>query len=221
MSWVGPYYKCGICGGEIGRWPMLNLLRQEILDWRHKTVPPGTAPHRAVLGTLAHAPVVPPPTRARPASGSVEHDKIVPPDPIVAARPAPLEEIPGPAVRLIKKASDHGWASRAVYMHGPLMTSTWKFSRMVEDVVVQLHRDGHRLVACWQTKAGEDDWSFDQAWSLTHFSDPLSSPELTAAVTAPRMICGDCDEPLAMHVTLDNLGPICFDTWDADRRRQT
>jgi len=186
---------------------MTNLLRQEVLDWRHRTVPEGVTEHRAVLGTPAHMPVVPEPTKPK-----VEHDEVVLPDPapapIVPARLARPEELAGPAVRLIKKAADHGWATRAVYMHGPLMTAAWKFSRMVEDVVVQLHRDGHRLVACWQTKAGEDDWSFDQGWSVGHWIDPLSSPELNKAIARPRMICPHCAEPPELHVLLEE-GLVC------------
>ena len=215
MTWVPPFFTCGECGGEIGRWPMFNLLKQEILDWRHKTVPEDVTEHRAVLGTPAHRPRIP--ISGDQAKVDIKAEPV--PKPYIPARPATPEEMPGPAVRLTKKAADHGWECRAVYMAGPLMTASWQFSRMVESVVVQLKRDGVRLVAAWQTRYGEADWSFDLAYELDRTARPLSSPELNAAVKFPRIFCEDCGEPPALHVRLDNGDLICHHSWQAERRR--
>lgn len=232
MSWVPPFFTCGECGGEIGRWPMKNMLKQDILDWRHRTVPTGVTEHRAVLGT--------PVPLAEVKLASTEPDEEVEPDvapePIVPARPAMRKELPASALRLDSKAAANGWTVQAFYMHGPLMTAAWKFNRMVESVVLWLDRDGHRLVASWQndtpgvrgwTASGWpgvpfvpslSPWSFNLGYSLTHTADPVGSPELNKLVTAPRAVCESCGEPPALHV--DNGGPICHAEWQENRTKE-
>lgn len=229
MSFVPPVFTCGECGGDIARWPMKNLLRQDILDWRHVNVPEGTAPHRAVLGTpVPRVELVGYRCSQEPHPGvefygngggcaecgfKPDDAPDAVPDPIVPARPALHDDLPGSAVRLDKKGAANGWTVQAWYMHGPLMDARWKFSRMVESVVLWLDRDGHRLVAVWRTE-NDGSWKFDQAWSLTHWADPLSSPELNAAVIAPRALCESCGEPPALHVST-KWGPVCHPEWKA------
>lgn len=230
MSWVPPFFTCGECGGEIGRWPMKNLLKQDILDWRHRTVPDGATPHRAVLGTpvpiaeLLEAETVP--------SEAQESQTI--PAPEVPARPAMREELPASALSLDRAAGENGWRVEAWYMRGPLMDARWKFSRMVSSLILRMDRDGHRLVASWQADVDPlahpgwtakqwpgvpfvtsyNPWSFDEAWSLTRTVEALSSPELKKAVNTPRMICETCGEPPALHL-LTATGLMCHAKWVA------
>ena len=212
MSWVEPFFTCGECGGEIGRWPMLNLLKQEILDWRHRTVPDAwqDTPHRAVLGTpvplaeLKLAPLNPEPE----VEGSLEPDSVPPSEiPVVSVETAGQVDGPGAAVSLELKGKENDWRVRTYFMRGPLMDARWKFNRTVSSIVVHLDRDGHRLVATWTTKT-DGAWVFDQAWSLGHFVERMTSIELRAAVGRPRMICATCSEPPALHVST-NTGPVC------------
>lgn len=217
MSWVEPFFSCGECGGEIGRWPMVNMLRQEILDWRHRSVPAGTAPHRAVLGT--------PGPKAREIRSAEklgldqdDDEEIQLPDPVpppeVPARPALAGDLPSSATSLDKLAQAHDWAVEAWFMRGTRMDARWKAGRVVSSVVLRLHRDGHRLVACWQTDSKEA-WKFDEAYSLTHYIVSIGSPELRRLVQAPRAICEDCQEPPALHVSTPT-GPVCFNERPAE-----
>ncbi len=208
MSWVDPEFTCGECGGTIARWPMKNMLKQDILDWRHKTVPAGVTEHRAVLGTPVPIQAVIAPTET-PVELDVPVDA---PSPITPARPAMREELPASALRLDKKAEENGWIVQAFYMAGPLMDARWRFNRWVQSVVLWLDRDGHRLVASWQAKwdpVEVPEYKFEQAYSLTHDVQPLTSPELNAAVVVPRAICESCGEPPALHVRT-STGPVCY-----------
>jgi hypothetical protein len=192
--WVPPFFTCGQCGGEAGRWPVVNLLRQEILDWRHREIPPGAEPHRVILGTPAnHVRLHRPPEEA-----DAPVQEVAPP-PDVPARPAVRDELPTAALRVDSLAAANGWEVEAWYMRGPLMSARWEFSRTVESVVLRMRRDGHGLVATWQADS-KLAWQFDGAWSLGHFIEPLSS--------AARMICETCHEPPALHVST-NTGPVC------------
>lgn len=205
MSWVPPEFECGECGGTIARWPFVNMLHQEILDWRHKTIPEGTQPHRAVLGT----PV--PIAAVLPATEQVEEEQAAPdptPPPLVRARPALRADLPHMAQLLDAKAQKNGWTVEAWYMKGPLMTAGWKFSRMVESVVLRLERDGHRMVASWQTKADQNEWKFDEGWNLHPWAETISSPEIGRAIATPRQVCESCGEPPALHVSTDT-GLVC------------
>ena len=216
MSWIPPFFTCGLCGGELGRWPSVNLLKQEVALWRHRTVGEGWGEHQAVLGTPAHTPDI----RDVPKKGSQRDTELdgpeTPPDPIVPARPALAGDLPTSAARLDKKAAENGWSVEAWYMVGPLMNAQWKFSRWVQSVVLRLERDGHRLVASWQAPYddGEPVYKFDEAYSLTHYVDPIGSPELNRFVTTPRALCESCDEPPALHISTAT-GPVCHAEWVA------
>lgn len=210
-----PTFKCGECGHPIARWPMLNLLRQRILDWRHIDPPAGLSPHRAVLGT---------PVPIRDVLGAVGGtDEVVEttpsvPAPEVPARPALAGDLPNAAVSIDRLAANHGWEVEAWYMRGPLMNAYWKFNRTVSTVVLRMRRDGHGLVATWQTKnwpgipfdLDYGEWAFEDAWSLTRYVEPVSSPQLRKIISHPRMICEDCDQTLTLH-TLVPGGYVCHD----------
>lgn len=231
--WVPPFFDCGECGGTIGRWPLVNLLRQSTLDWRHVEVPPGVAPHRAVLGTPVLAVRIP---GAEPEELADGDDEVVEPDecppPEVPARPAGPGELPAGAASIAKLGRDNGWTVETWYMRGTRMSARWKALGVVSNAVVRMVRDGHRLVACWQTRPGLDPavrwsgkdwpgppyvesfnpWKFDEAYSLTHQADPIGSPELRKLIAAPRMVCEECGETLALHHSTPD-GPVCHTAW--------
>lgn len=189
--WVEPFFTCGECGGEIGRWPMRNLLKQDILDWRHRTVPDGIAPHRAVLGTPVPLAVI---VLATPAETPDEPEAEPYPAPEVPARPALAADLPSAAAALDKLADQHGWTVEAWYMRGTRMDSRGKPTRVVSSVVLRMHRDGHRLVAVWE------EGKFDTGYNLTHYAEMIGSAALKELIRFPRMICEDCKEPPALHV---------------------
>lgn len=223
MSWVGPEFQCGECGGTIARWPIKNMLRQDTLDWKHVTVPPGVTAHRAILGTPVRdvhlAPVAP---QAEAESSDDDEDAVVPdpvPPPEVPARPAMREEMPSAAKSIDLLADANGWRVEAWYMRGTRMNARWQATRVVADVVLRMERDRHRLVASWQTKPWRgvpftefSEWAFETAFSLTHHSAEISSTELRRLIQAPRMICEECGETFALHPLVDGQ-PVCFTDW--------
>lgn len=200
---VLPFFTCGECGGQIARWPMLNLLKQEILDWRHVDVPRGVAPHRAVLGTP-----VPPRVLKTDLVDDREDDVVEVPPPEVPARPALAGDLPIGATRLDKLAQEYGWTVEAWFMRGTRMDARWRPSRVVSSVVLRMWRDGHRLIATWETDS-QDAWKFDEGYSITRAIEPIGSPELRRLIQVPRSICESCHEPPALHVST-NTGPVCF-----------
>ena len=248
MSWVPPFFTCGECGGRIGRWPFTNLLRQEVLDWRHIEVPPymldggATVPHRAVLGTPVREVHLAPAEPQELTDGADDDDEAVDPDvcplPEVPARRAEPHELPAGAAAIAKLATENGWTVETWYMRGTRMSARWKALGVVADVVIRARRDGHRLVACWQTRPGDaqapiwaardwpgppyapsyNPWKFDEAYSLTHTAEPIGSPELRRLIAAPRMVCENCREPPAMH-HLTDTGSICHSNRATEQRR--
>ena len=236
--WVPPFFACGECGGTIGRWPIINMIKQKTWDWRHVSVPPGVGPHRAILGTPVHEVRIPgaaPEELAEPADDAeppVDPDVCPPPE--VIARLATPTELPPGAVSVQKLAIENGWAVQAWYMRGTRMSARWKVIGVVSNAVLRLHRDGHRLVACWQTKPGTDPqvrwtgkdwpgvpfvesfnpWKFDEAYSLTREAHAIGSPELRQIISAPRMICEECGETRALH-HLTDTGHVCHSDWVA------
>lgn len=212
---------------------MLNLLKQEILDWRHRTVPPGVSEHRAVLGTKAHTPRIP--RTAEKLSLPVDHadedgSAWVPtpaPPPEMPARPALRDDLPSPSVSILKAAEENGWTADAWIMRGTLMDVRWKPNRVITSVVVRAHRDGHRVVAVWATKPWRGvpfhefiEWEFDGAWSLGHHVEPLGGNELRAVLKYPRTRCDTCGEPVSLHVST-KAGLVCFTEWAAAQRPPT
>ena len=207
MTWHPPFFTCGECGGEIGRWPVRNLLRQDILDWRHREVPPysldggATVPHRPVLGTKAHTPRIP-----EVRTVATEGPRVAPP-PETPARPALAGDLPGPAQQTVKLAESHGWTVQAWIMRGTLMSAEWRPNRVITTVALWMDRDGHRLVSSWATRTEKEDedlqWDFEGAWSLGRFVEPLGGPALKAALRYPRAVCVDCGKVPAFHVLTD------------------
>ena len=208
--WVPPFFDCGECGSQIGRWPMTNLLGQEILDWRHRDIPPGTTPHRAVLGT-------PVPIKAvlgviAPTRDDDGDDEGIAPDPVpppeVPARPALAADLPPAAVTIDKLAQEHGWTVEAWFMRGTRIDGRGRPGRVGSTVVLRMWRDGHRLIAVWESAPG-DKWIFDTGYSLMHHSAMVGSAELKRLIKFPRLVCEDCGKPPARH-TLTPGGLVCF-----------
>lgn len=249
MTWLPPFFTCGLCGGEIGRWPMINMLKQKILDWRHIEVPARmpdgspVAPHRAVLGTPVPLAAVLAAKASPEPEPEGDDDVVVVPDacppPEVPARPAEPYEIPPSAASIAKLAEENGWYVEVWYMRGTRMSARWKALGVVSDIVVRAARDGHRVVASWQTKVGLDHevrwtardwpgtpyvesfnpWKFDDAYSLTRTADPIGSPELRKILTTPRTLCDECNEPPALH-HLTEGGYVCHPTWVAAQQKE-
>jgi hypothetical protein len=199
MSWVAPFFTCGECGGEIGRWPVRNLLRQDILDWRHRNIPEGTPEHRAVLGTKAHTPRIP----ERVVVEVQDDGSAMPaPPPEMPARPALAADLPSPAERVVRLAEQQDWTVQAWIMRGTLMDVRWKPMRVVSTVALWLDRDGHRIVVSWVTQM-DGSWEFEGAWSLGRFVEPLGGSELKRAIKHPRAVCEDCGRIPALHLLTD------------------
>lgn len=200
-SWHPPFFTCGECGGEIGRWPIRNLLRQDILDWRHRSVPESVVPHRPVLGTKAHTPRIP----ERKVVEVQEDGRAMPaPPPEMPARPALAGDLPSPATQLDRLAQQNGWEVQAWIMRGTLMDVRWIPNRVVTSVVLWLDRAGHRLVASWVTRK-DGSYEFEGAWSLGRHFTLMNNNDLRAAIKYPRATCVECGKPPALHVLTDGI----------------
>jgi hypothetical protein len=185
---------------------MADLDLDVLYDWRHRVVPEGVGPHRAVLGTpVPLADVVLAPVEPEEVDDEEEPDPV--PAPEVPAMPVSVDELPDSAARIVRLAVEHGWLTQAVYMKGPRMSARWKVLGIVESTVIRLARDGVRLVAAWQRPDG-GRYSFDVAFLAGHYVRPLGSPELRTEVTRPRLFCDACGEPPALHV-LTPSGLLC------------
>lgn len=209
MSWVEPTFSCGECEGRIARWPMKNLLGHEILDWRHKTVPEGTAPHRAVLGTPAHRPRIIDTPKKAPAvislAAEVEQEEVVE-ERRLAGRPALRDDLPTVAQRLDKKAAENDWNVAAGILEGDRGDGT-----PLQVVVLFLVRDGHHLTTSWSTKR-DGSWQSNESYSFGHRVRQIGSRELGKIVEEPRRICESCGKPPALH-DWTNGAAVC----DADQ----
>jgi hypothetical protein len=201
VTWHPPFFTCGECGGEIGRWPVVNRLRQEILDWRHRDVGPymadggATVPHRPVLGTKAHTPKIP----ERVVVEVQDTGAPMPaPPPEMPARPALAGDLPSPAEQMTRLAESHGWTVQAWIMRGTLMDVRWKPMRVVTTVALWLDRDGHRLVVSWATRR-DGSFEFEHAFSLGQYQEPLNNTELKRAIKYPRAVCEDCQKAPSLH----------------------
>ncbi len=220
MSWTPPFFTCGECGGEIGRWPMLNLLKQEILDWRHRSVPAGVTEHRAVLGTPAHRPRLPAEESAASIvelEGDAVVDLSVTPPPEVPARPALWDDLPSSARSIDALADANGWLVEAWYWKGHRITAHWRPNKVVETVQLRMVRDGHGLTAAWEFEADatKPGWKFADAYSVGHTVARIGSSELRRLIAAPRGLCETCGEPAALHVWT-KAGLVCHADWVAE-----
>lgn len=243
-GWIPPFFACGVCGGEIGRRPITDPTSVEkavqvdlgrmTYAWKHRTVPEAYRdfPHQAVLGTPAHTPHF---TEPKKSKGEPTAPPEPPPAPEVPARLALAHEIPESAARFGLKATAEGWKVRTYYMRGPRMDAQWRFSQMVESVVVKALRDGHLLVGVWTCRVpgaiswtakdwpgppyakSWNPWKFDEAYSVGHVVEPLTSTELNAALVIPRAICEDCGEPPALHWK-SPTGPVCWSEFTAQQK---
>ena len=126
--------------------------------------------------TTPPAPFVPPApeVRARPADPT--RTRIV-----VAKNRAMVEsvEVPRAAVRLARKAEQHGWQAFTWYARGPLLSANGeRVLRIVDSCRVEMHRGDQKMDATWL------DGQYHNAYCLS--GRVINSKALNALVSTTR-----------------------------------
>lgn len=184
---------CGMCGGQI-RGYSGTLHGRPIKDWKHKTVPPGTEPHRPVLGT----PVNPeelermyrPPKDEEPKRPVLE--ELGPP--LVPPRPATAEELEESqsASQILRLLERHRW----VLVEQPVYFQT---AAGVEHFVVRARRRDLGMVATWRRRTGRN-WELEFAARLASgLTGQVGSEQLKAWITQRDERCPDCGRSSVVH----------------------
>lgn len=185
---------CGLCGGTV-RGYSGTLHGRPIKDWKHASVPPGTQPHRPVLGTPVdpatldriHRP--PAPEVYDVDAGPAEIlPPIVPPCPATAAQ---LEESQS-ASQLLTLLELHRWT----LVEPPAYFMTAKGE---EFMVAKARRNDLGVVAAWRRRP-ERRWELDDAYQLgTGITSQVGSKQLKDFITQREERCPDCGRSSAVH----------------------
>lgn len=182
--------RCGVCTGGV-RLYRGTLYGRPITDWKHSSAPPGTRPHRPVLGRP-----VDPATLQRLHRKPVEAVQTLPePEepavPIVPPRDATEEEIPDSARRMRELLVEHGWATQVRY---------YQTSIGDEAVVVRGRRLDLGAVAVWERRAGKEGYGFVQGFTRCRaVTWQVGSTHLKDWIRQPLEECPDCGASSAAH----------------------
>jgi hypothetical protein len=172
--------QCGICGGGV-RLYSDTLHGRPITDWKHTWAPPGTEPHRPVLGTPVDEVTL---DRLRKLA-TERHDKKV----AVRVVEPPM---PPPAVRLMETAVDYGWGVRGdptYYVSG----------ERVEVVVLRLRRADLGALGVWERKPGKN-WTYGFGLTLARgHTKQVGSNSLTSWVKQRDERCDTCGRSSLTH----------------------
>lgn len=184
---------CGVCGGEV-RGYSGKLYGRPIKDWKHRSVPPGTEPHRPVLGTpvgleeleRAYRPV----KEEAPKKPVVEEAG----PPLVAPRPATAEELEeSQSVTQIRRLlASHRWVE---------VEEPWYFQTAagIEHFVVKARRRDLGMVATWRRRPGRS-WELESGWRLAPgHTDQVGSEQLKSWITQRDERCPDCGRSSVVH----------------------
>ena len=177
-----PYMACGECGGMVKMFQGVRYGRP-IVDWKHASAPPGTAPHRPVLGTPVDTETLDRIHRPVREEGPVAH---IPPITFETVR-CRQDDLPMAAAKLLLLAQDYGWQ-----VLGATRTRISTGGRLIGLAMVR-HDVG--FVAFWRMRNDETSWKFDEAYTLasTGIRERVGSNVLKDWIKIPQRICPVCD----------------------------
>lgn len=177
--------RCGVCGGGV-RGFSGTLHGRPIKDWKHTDVPPGTLPHRPVLGTPVD-------------EASLARIRTAPPEPVVKVAPGPPTVPPRPveegelcqsARGLLRLLEEQRW----VLVEEPVFFET---AVGVQFLVVRARRRDLGVVASWIRRR---EWVFESGWEVARRGfRQVGFKQLKDWVGQWDEQCPDCGASSAAH----------------------
>lgn len=164
-----------------------------ITDWKHTDVPPGTQPHRPVLGRPVDVETVRrlhrKPEETAPKTSDPKEYAV----PLVAPRPATPGETPTSARRLLELGAEYGWEvmGRVTYYQTALGD---------EVVVVRLRRHDLGVVAVWEARGKAHKWSYTQGFTRCGaLTEQVGSEQLKSFLRTRDERCPECGRSSVAH----------------------
>lgn len=185
---------CGVCGGTV-RGYAGRLHGRPIKDWKHASVPPGTEPHRPVLGTPVDEPTlerIREDRRRALAEKTEKKAKVA--APLVRPRLAKQSELTSSAQRLQETAEEYGWTVEPIRY--------WQAASGWETLLLRGRRRDLGFVAVWERRPENKTpkWAFDQGWRLASGrAQQVGSDSLKSWLTARDEQCPECDRSAVAH----------------------
>jgi len=185
--------KCGLCGGGV-RGYAGTLHGRPIKDWKHTSVPPGTEPHRPVLGTPVDEETLERQRQLRRDALEAKKPSGPPPPPEppkVPPRLAKASEIPDRGRAMAELASDYGWT-----VEPPTYIQT---AAGIEWLILRGWRRNLRFVSVWERRP-KGTWSFQDGYTLAGpLLHQVGSKQLTEWITGRQAWCPDCGADSVVH----------------------
>lgn len=183
--------KCGACGGGV-RGYAGTLHGRPIRDWKHTDVPPGTTPHRPILGTPVDQATL---DRIHRPEVSEVVVKEKPPTPQIVERWAVDndEAMEYQAVAaVLKLAAAEGWEV--------LRLEYRRRADGLEYLLLASRRRDLGAVAIWRFNREKASWEFDTGWRRTiRGISQVGSNALKAWLKTRDEECPDCGASSVVH----------------------
>lgn len=169
---------CGICGGGVRLFSDVRYGRP-ITDWKHTDAPPGTEPHRPILGRPVDTE-----TLDRIHRPPKEEPVIVEP---ITYETSPIrpEKLPAQALQLAALAGEHNW--------GLLKCLSTKISTGKQVVGLAMVRHDIGFTASWASEGAS--WKFQEAFLVDTsrgVRERVGSNVLKEWIRSPLRICETC-----------------------------
>lgn len=182
--------RCGLCGGGVRGYRSV-LHGRPIADWKHSDAPPGTQPHRPVLGTPVDSSTLD--RIFRPEQQPVVEEP-VDLTPRVAPRPAKAEELEESqsATQLLKLLELNRW----VLLEEPVYLVT---AADVEHLIIRAWRRDLGVVASWRRRPGKN-WELEYGIQVgKDLTRQVASEQLKNWIGQRDERCPDCGRSSAVH----------------------
>lgn len=174
---------CGICGGGTRLFTGTRYGRP-ITDWKHTDVPPGTEPHRPVLGRPVDQETLDRIHRPK------EEPMAEAPQVMIETSKCPPSNLPTAGQRIYQLGLDHGWT-----LVGCTLT---RISTGQQKAGVTMKRGidvGFGAFWAWTPKG--EAWKFEDAFTVRVANgvtvyDRVGSESLKAWIQHPERICPTC-----------------------------
>lgn len=184
--------KCGLCGGGV-RGYRGTLHGRPIADWKHTDAPPGTKPHRPVLGTPVDAETL---DRVHRSGEPETQKKPKPPQPVLfrSAPARPDMYVDSQSITSMLGLADlEGWEV-IDKLHRELTDGT-------EYLIFKFRRGDLGAVGIWKM-SDKDTWLFDDGYALSRRGfRQVQSTSLKDWLKARAEWCPDCGRSSYVHTT--------------------
>lgn len=185
--------NCGVCGGEVRGYSGV-LYGRPIKDWKHRTVPPGTQPHRPVLGTPVDQATLD--RLHRPEAPAEVDADLADRPPLVRARLATAEEAESSmsCQQILRLLDTYRWK---LLEGGP-----WYF-RAADDVqylILKARRRDLGVIVSWRHRPRKGAWELECAYRVAQgLTGQVGSEQLKQWISARDERCPDCGRSSVVH----------------------